>query len=101
MTPEQTRFLRFVTVEDGCWRWTGATRSGYAAFWLGGRVVRGHRFAFEQFRGPIAEGLVLDHLCRTLNCVNPWHLEEVTQKENLHRSPVFWATRQRQREGVA
>lgn len=36
-------------------------------------------------RGPIPEGLVIDHLCRDLLCVNPGHLEPVTQKENVRR----------------
>lgn len=35
--------------------------------------------------GEIPEGLVLDHLCRVHNCVNPQHLEPVTIQENLAR----------------
>lgn len=33
-------------------------------------------------------GAVLDHLCRVRNCVNPAHLEPVTQAENVRRSPL-------------
>ncbi len=37
------------------------------------------------FKGPIPEGLELDHLCRVRHCVNPDHLEAVTHRENIRR----------------
>lgn len=36
-------------------------------------------------RGPIPDGLQLDHLCRNPSCVNPAHLEIVTGAENIRR----------------
>lgn len=75
---------------NGCWLWTGTTHA--AAPWDYGRFtvrhgseVPAHRFAWELLRGPIPEGLVIDHLCRVSRCVNPDHLEPVTQRENLLR----------------
>lgn len=44
-----------------------------------------HRYVYESIRGPIPEGLVLDHLCRNTSCVNPDHLEPVTYGENFRR----------------
>lgn len=44
-----------------------------------------HRAVYELLVGPIADGLVIDHLCRKPSCVNPSHLEAVTQSENLKR----------------
>jgi len=49
------------------------------------KYVLAHRASYEAFVGPIPAGLTLDHLCRTPLCVNPWHLEPVTHKENLAR----------------
>lgn len=44
-----------------------------------------HRWAYEQAKGPVPEGLVLDHLCRNRWCCNPDHLEPVTNEENILR----------------
>jgi hypothetical protein len=35
--------------------------------------------------GPIPDGLVIDHLCRVRHCVNPAHMEPVTDRENVFR----------------
>ena len=82
------RFWQFVSIqEDGCWLWTGGVSdNGYAHFWLDGRTVKAHRFAYVYFRGePIPDGLEPDHLCRNRSCVNPWHLEPVTHPINCQR----------------
>jgi len=44
-----------------------------------------HRAVYESERGPIPEGMTLDHLCRNRGCVNPDHLEPVTNRENILR----------------
>ncbi|WP_119581062.1 HNH endonuclease signature motif containing protein [Streptomyces europaeiscabiei] len=69
-----------------CWTWTGgADQNGYGRFWDGTRKVITHRWSYEQGRGPIPLGLVLDHLCRRPACVRPDHLQAVTQAENVRR----------------
>lgn len=40
---------------------------------------------YEHVKGPVPDGLELDHLCRVHNCVNPAHLEAVTHAENVRR----------------
>lgn len=74
---------------SSCWLWTAA-RSGPATHRYGqlrynGRPMRAHRLVYELLRGPIPAGLECDHLCRVTACVNPWHIELVTHKENLRR----------------
>lgn len=70
-----------------CWLWTRPlTDRGYASFGYDGGKIRAHRFAYEQIVGPIPAGLTLDHLCRVRHCVNPSHMEPVTQAENSLRA---------------
>lgn len=72
----------------GCWNWVGSRHpGGYGRFGLDGRVVYAHRFAVEAFRGPIPDGMQVDHfVCSNPPCCNPAHLRVVTPRENVLRS---------------
>lgn len=81
-----TRFLSKVNKTDQCWLWTSPLNpNGYGYFLLNGRSMTAHRAAHLLFTGPIPTGTVVDHLCRLKACVNPAHLEAVTQGENVRR----------------
>jgi hypothetical protein len=92
-----TRFTaKYEVKPSGCWEWTGATSNmnrgptgnwRYGMFRPGGRVndIGAHRWAYVHHKGKIPPGMVLDHLCRNPLCVNPDHLEPVTNKTNLAR----------------
>lgn len=70
----------------GCWLWLGIhTDKGYGSYWDGTRLIAAHRAIYELHRGPIPVGLDLDHLCRNPPCVNPDHLEPVTEATNVQR----------------
>lgn len=69
-----------------CWIWPGRPNAdGYGTIKVDGAYVRAHRWVWQRLRGPIPEGLDLDHVCRVRNCVNPDHLEPVTRRENTRR----------------
>ena len=71
---------------DSCWEWLGCRyRHGYGRVRWAGKNSLAHRVTYEIQQGPIAPGLELDHLCRNRGCVNPYHLEPVTCRENVLR----------------
>lgn len=84
-----------------CLVWTGDTvLGGYGRI----RVTLGpyqqrnimvHRAAYEYFKGPIPEGMTIDHVwargCRFRACCNPDHLEAVTFRDNVLRGSSFTA----------
>lgn len=83
---------------DECWPWRGHIgKNGYALITVGKRTALelglplhlGHatsttasRAVYLLLVGPIKPGHEIDHLCRNTICINPRHLEQVTQYEN-------------------
>jgi hypothetical protein len=86
----------YVVQENGCWEWTGATNGSYGVMVVGKRghgkrFGMAHRIVYERERGPVPDGLTLDHLCRNHLCVRPDHLEPVTIAVNCARGYGFAA----------
>lgn len=102
-----------IDAESGCWRWTAwVGGQGYGLIYMAGRgsseAVGAHRAMYEVHRGPIPEGLALDHLCHNRDtscrggktclhrrCVNPDHLEPVPSAVNTARGRAGEINRER------
>lgn len=82
-----SRFWSNVEKSNSCWFWKSNIqgRCGYGMFKVKGRKMQAHRVSYELCVGAIPKGLILDHLCRNVTCVNPSHLEPVSNRENILR----------------
>lgn len=70
------------TDASGCKVWTAGKSHGYGLIGGAGGSKLAHRVAYEQAKGPIPEGLVIDHICGNRACVNVDHLRPVTRADN-------------------
>lgn len=60
--------------------------AGYGSRWVVGvGNVLAHRSIYEETYGPIPAKMQIDHLCRNRSCVNPDHMEVVTNAVNSQR----------------
>jgi hypothetical protein len=85
---------------DTCWLWLAGIsgNTGYGNIWWLGRTQSAHRVAYTLVKGSIPPELTIDHLCRVRHCVNPDHMEIVTQAENNRRILVTRLTRHKRSE---
>jgi hypothetical protein len=60
-------------------------RGGYGTVRIGGKDRQAHRTMYELVNGPVDADLHIDHLCRDRACINPDHLEAVTETINIRR----------------
>lgn len=80
------RFWIKVNKTDDCWIWlAGVDEKGYGQFRFNGKTSKAHRVSYILTFGNIQDDLVIDHLCRNRKCVNPNHMDLVTQAENVRR----------------
>jgi len=85
-----------------CWLWLGASTTGghgkqrYGQFRVGQSVTYAHRLSYElHYHVAIPEGMTIDHVkargCTSTLCVNPHHLEVVTNRVNALRGGSPWS----------
>lgn len=99
-TPEEKALRRLAkgsttNPDTGCRDWNGKLERGYGRIGCGAiphtsgppRQWYTHRLAWTLLRGPIPDGLVVDHLCRNRRCINPDHMRPTTIEGNAKNKP--------------
>lgn len=89
MTPAQRHYA--MTDRDpvsGCWNWTGSDQDarGYSRFFVEGKRMLVHRWAYTHFIGAIPAGETVHHSCVNPKCSNPDHLEVMSLRDNIRES---------------
>ncbi len=71
-----------------CWEWSGTNRRfNYGIVCIKGQHISAHRFSFAIFNHREPEQFIC-HRCDNPKCVNPDHLFEGTQTDNMHDCSV-------------
>jgi len=79
-------FWEKVEKTNDCWLWTASkNKGGYGKYGISRGMYQAHRVSWTIHNGDIPSDLVIDHLCRVRHCVNPSHLEPVTNAVNIRR----------------
>lgn len=90
----EQRFFEKVVKTDTCWNWIGAVygarpnRPHYGTMLINKKAVGATRVSLMLHgrKLPVVKNQEIDHLCKNTLCVNPHHLEVVSQYENNRRS---------------
>jgi hypothetical protein len=88
-----------VNLDEPCWVWNGPMASrGYGCLRaVGGKIEKAHRISYMAFVGDIdGENMIL-HSCDNRACVNPSHLRQGNQSDNMKD---MWARNRREVRGM-
>lgn len=86
-SPEESFQIRTIW-ENDCLVWQGSTNSwGYGEIWIGDRTITAHCYAWTRSKGPIPDGMLVDHKCFNRACCNIDHLRLATHQENMMNKP--------------
>jgi len=77
-------FYEHVFITDNCWWWTGCIdKDGYGVSAIKQKKLPAHRVSWLLHNGDIKDGHYILHTCHNPSCVNPLHLKQGTQYDNI------------------
>lgn len=90
--PAERAAKNYTVAADGCWVSNYAKmRSGYAVVTYRDPETKrdiaytAHRASWTFYRGAIAAGMTVDHMCYNRACINPDHLRVLSLRDNSRR----------------
>lgn len=66
----------------GCWVWQKFALRRYGRVTVDGVAQWAHRAYWERAYGPIPAGHEIHHVCKNPSCVNPGHLELISERQH-------------------
>lgn len=79
-----------IDTNSGCWNWLPyKNEKGYGICRHLGKLVKAHRLSYEVFTNRVIKHTI-NHICENKSCVNPSHLEDVTNKENVRKARGYY-----------
>jgi len=84
-----------VMSSGGCWIWLGATSAGYGTVGYESKSWPTHRLMYWLCVDNDIQGKHIHHKCLITLCVNPAHLEALTAREHMGKSPNWVAHQKR------
>ena len=77
-------FHEHVYITDKCWLWTACLdKDGYGVGAINTKKIAAHRISWLLYHGDIKDGHYILHNCHNPSCVNPLHLRQGTQYDNI------------------
>jgi len=81
---------KYVVLANGCWQWQRAiTSRGYGSVGYQGRIWSAHRLSYELHKGHVPAGCEVHHKCHNRLCVNPEHLEALSEPEHARANKAI------------
>ena len=77
--------IKYRITEEGCWECIShhLDESGYAKIERNGKATKVHRYVFALKNNGITKGMHILHECDNPQCINPNHLFEGTNLDNI------------------
>lgn len=83
------KFVPKVRFTDSCWIWIASVSGKYGQMRCDDKIHRAHRLSYAFFVGPLISSQALNHTCENKRCVNPDHLEILSNSDNQKYSKRF------------
>lgn len=101
----QLRFVEKITMaaNDECWEWKGpfCTKTQYGYLSIANVAYLAHRISFLMSHGRIDPDLLVMHSCDNRRCVNPAHLSQGTDMDNIRDAKDKGRLQKGERNGMA